>query len=242
MASPEASRRSHRAPRSARLLPAGPLAGLAACVAVFAVDAGLVAGHDTSFVDHPALTEAVHHRDSLLNSVMEAITASAEIPLVVLAVLVAAVLARRARSWRPIVLIGAAGVLSVAAATGVKDIADRTRPPHMYWLTQETGFSFPSRHTTMTAALLPVIAYLLCELIRSRLAKATVWGLAVVLIVLVGSSRVYLAVHWASDVLGGMALGGTVALLLVTGDRIVRGMRGPLPAGERAAESDTVHS
>lgn len=242
MARPDASRRRHRAPRAGRLLPAGPLAGLAACVAVFAADAGLVAGHDTSFVDHPALSEAVHHRDSLLNSVMKTVTASAEIPLVVLAVLVAAVLARRARSWRPIVVIGAAGVLSVAAATGVKDVADRTRPPHMYWLTQETGFSFPSRHTTMTAALLPVIAFLLCEVIRSRTAKAAVWGSAVVLVVLVGSSRVYLAVHWASDVLGGMALGGTVALLLVTGDRLVRGARGPLPAREQTAEDDTVRS
>ncbi len=239
MARPEASRRSHRAPRSARL-PAGPLAGLAACVAVFAADAGLVGGHETSFVDDPALSEAVHHRDSLLNSAMKVVTASAEIPLVVLAVLVVALLAWRARTWRPVVLIGAAGVLSVAAATVVKDLADRTRPPHMYWLTPETGFSFPSRHTTMTAALLPVIAFLLCELIRSRLAKAVVWGAAVLLIVLVGASRVYLGVHWASDVLGGMTLGGTVALLSVTGDRLVQGMRGPVPARERESAGDTV--
>lgn len=241
MAAPGAPRRSHRAPRSPARLPVGPLAGLAACVAVFAADAGLVGGHDTSFVDKPALSEAVEHRDALLNSVMKAITDSAEIPLIVLAVLVAAVLAWRARSWRPIVLVGCAGVLSVAAATVVKEIADRTRPPHTYWLTPETGFSFPSRHTTMTAALLPVLALLLCELIRSRLAKAVVWGAAVVLVVLVGSSRVYLGVHWASDVLGGMALGATVALLLVAGDRVVRGRRRPV-AEQESRESATASS
>jgi PAP2 superfamily protein len=241
MARSDASRRSHRVPRSARL-PVGPLAGLAACVAVFATDAGLVGGHDTSFVDHPALSEAVHHRDSLLTSVMKGVTDSAEIPLVVLAVLVAAVLAWRARSWRPAVLVGVAGVLSVAAATGVKDVADRIRPPHLYWLTQETGFSFPSRHTTMTAALLPVLALLLCELIRSRRARAVVGGAAVLGIVLVGTSRVYLGVHWATDVVGGMALGGTVALLVVTGDRVMRGSRRPLTAREETAAEDTVRS
>jgi membrane-associated phospholipid phosphatase len=168
------------------------------------------------------------------------VTASAEIPLVVLAVVVAAVLAWRARSWRPVVLVGAAGVLSVAAATVVKNIADRTRPPHMYWLTQETDFSFPSRHTTMTAARLPVIALLLCELIRSRAARAAAWGAAVVLVVLVGSSRVYLGVHWASDVLGGMALGGAVALLLVVGDRMVAAVRGVSGAPERRPAPDAV--
>jgi undecaprenyl-diphosphatase len=218
------------------------VAGLAACVAFFAADSGLVAGHDTSFVDDPALSEAVHHRDALLNTVMEVVTASAEIPLVVLSVVVAALLAWRSRSWRPVVLVGAAGVLSVAAATVVKNVADRTRPPHVYWLTQETDFSFPSRHTTMTAALLPVIALLLCELIRSRLAKAALWAAAVVAVVLVGSSRVYLGVHWASDVLGGMALGGSVALLLVVGDRVIAAVRGTSGEREQRRAPDTVRS
>jgi molybdopterin-guanine dinucleotide biosynthesis protein A len=62
MARSDARRTTHRAPRTRPRTPAGPVAGLAACAAVFAADSGLVAGHDTSFVDDPALSGAVHHR------------------------------------------------------------------------------------------------------------------------------------------------------------------------------------
>lgn len=204
---------------------------LAASATVFAADAGLVADGHAGWLDHPALTEAVEHRDGVLTTVMTAVTNAAEIPLVVLAVLVALVLARRARSWRPVLLVGAAGALSVAAATVAKDLALRVRPPMSYWLVHESDYSFPSRHTTMTAALLPLLAVLITDRLAARGAKAGVWVAVVACTVLVGASRIYLGVHWATDVLGGLALGLTVALAVLTADRLLRRRTGQADSG-----------
>ncbi|WP_158706348.1 phosphatase PAP2 family protein [Streptomyces sp. NRRL B-11253] len=188
------------------------------CLALFAVDADLMAGHHAWLIDRPLLAEAVEHRDGLLNTVMTAVTYAAEVPLMAVSVLVAVVLGRRTRSWRPLVLVGAAGVLSVLAATTAKDLTDRLRPPAAYWVIHESGFSFPSRHTTMAAALLPLLAYLLTAYVRSRPAVSALWATAFALIGLVGASRVYLGVHWATDVTGGFALGAAVAFALITAD------------------------
>ncbi|ATL29337.1 phosphatase PAP2 family protein [Streptomyces formicae] len=195
-----------------------PAALLLLSLSLFAADADLIADHHAWLVDRPLLAEAVEHRDGMLNAVMTAVTHAAEVPLLVMSVLVAVVLGRRARSWRPLVLIGAAGAGSVVAATVVKNLTDRIRPPASYWVVQETDFSFPSRHTTMAAALLPLLAYLVARQLRSRTAVASVWGAASALVALVGASRVYLGVHWATDVVGGMALGASVTLLLITVD------------------------
>lgn len=207
------------------------LAVLALFMAAFATDTDLVLGSHTSFLDQPALHEAVAHRDSALNTVMEGISDTAELPLAAVVFAAAAVLAWRRRSWQPVVLMAAAGVLSVLAATVVKDLTDRTRPPHGYWVVHETDFSFPSRHTTMAAALLFMLAFLLTQRLASRAAVGAVWVGALVLIVLVGTSRVYLGVHWATDVLGGFTLGTSLTLVLMALALSWRGGDGAAAAG-----------
>ncbi|WP_053802214.1 phosphatase PAP2 family protein [Streptomyces rimosus] len=212
--------------RSRPALVAVPATALLLCLVLFAVDAELIASHHAWLVDRPVLTEAAERRDGLLSTVMTAVTYAAEIPLIVVSALVAVVLGRRAHSWRPLVLVGAAGGLSVLAATAAKDLTDRLRPPATYWVVHESGFSFPSRHTTMAAALLPLLAYLLTMYVRSRPAVCVLWAAAFALIGLVGASRVYLGVHWATDVAGGFALGTAVALALITADRARHALTG----------------
>ncbi len=73
--------------------------------------------------------------------------------------------------------------------------------------------SFPSGHSTLSAATFLTLAAILASLEPERRAKAVVVGVAVLLVAAIGASRVYLGVHWPSDVLGGWALGATWALL-----------------------------
>ncbi|HPT88200.1 MAG TPA: phosphatase PAP2 family protein [Bacillota bacterium] len=81
----------------------------------------------------------------------------------------------------------------------------RERPP-LPWLTDASGYSFPSGHTLMSTITYGIIAYLLfVKDSRRKLHPAAIC--LFVLPVLVGISRVYLGVHFTTDVLGGWILG-----------------------------------
>lgn len=91
----------------------------------------------------------------------------------------------------------------------LKRIYARPRPPFEH-LVVETSYSFPSGHTMSSVVLYSLFVYFLWQ---SKLAK--VWKiigtvLAVLLIISISFSRIYLGVHYASDVLGGLLLGGFI--------------------------------
>jgi undecaprenyl-diphosphatase len=73
--------------------------------------------------------------------------------------------------------------------------------------------SFPSGHSTMAAATYLTLGALLSRVHPRRRMKAFLLGFAVLLTLLVGCSRVYLGVHWPTDVLAGWTAGGVWALL-----------------------------
>jgi membrane-associated phospholipid phosphatase len=77
-----------------------------------------------------------------------------------------------------------------------------TRPPA--GVEAGLGFSFPSGHASMSMAAAVVLSYVL---VREGLARRITLVLAPLLAILIGISRVYLDVHWASDVMGGWAIG-----------------------------------
>lgn len=95
----------------------------------------------------------------------------------------------------------------------LKELIGRPRPPGEH-LTYATGFSFPSGHAMISMAFYGFIAYLLWNNIPHQGGK---WGAALLglLIISIGLSRVYLNVHYASDVLAGFLLGGLWVWLFV---------------------------
>ena len=137
---------------------------------------------------------------------LNAITHLGEPGVVVgLAAVLAVVETVRTRSvWVvPFVLVVVAG--NGILTTTVKHLADRVRPT-LNPIAETLGPSFPSGHSSWSAAFFAAAALLLARG-RNRRVRAAVAGSAAGLVVMVAGSRVLLDVHWLSDVIAGVALG-----------------------------------
>lgn len=125
--------------------------------------------------------------------------------LTVLVVVVAFGLLLRGRRWL------ALGWVAACAGNGVlnlqlKSIFERVRPVHEHGFAVADGFSFPSGHSSGSVVVYGMLAYLAVRLLPARWHLLSVL-LAAALAFSMGASRVFLQVHWASDVLAGFASG-----------------------------------
>ncbi len=109
-------------------------------------------------------------------------------------------------------VLAATVLLADVSSEGLKMLYHRPRPdlvPHGSYV---YSGSFPSGHSTLSAATFLTLAMLIASLEPNRATKAMVYVLAMLLVLAIGVSRVYLGVHWPSDVLAGWCLGGAWAL------------------------------
>ena len=95
-----------------------------------------------------------------------------------------------------------------ATALVIKETVERARPERMYQAYAETGFSFPSGHATLAAAFYGFLIYLLWRMMPAGFARTASVSALALLIALISFSRLYLGVHYLSDVIGGLLLGG----------------------------------
>ena len=90
----------------------------------------------------------------------------------------------------------------------IKYLVQRPRP--VAQLIQETSYSFPSGHSIFAIILFSMLIYFYKDKIKNSFFKVSFIMINVFLILLTGVSRIYLNVHWFSDVLGGFAIGFAV--------------------------------
>lgn len=103
-------------------------------------------------------------------------------------------------------------ILSTMLNLMLKNIVERPRPIG-YRLIDETGYSFPSGHSMISAAFYGLIIYFIWKNVKNTKLKYISCILLAVLILLIGISRIYLGVHYASDVLGGFTI--SIAYLII---------------------------
>jgi undecaprenyl-diphosphatase len=203
---------------SSRLRRVKPLAWVNAVVLFTAISGFLLIAHEVADGEHLALDKAIMHSVQTVGSnrpdgtvwlaeLARDVTALGS--MIVLSALTMLVTGFLALSRR----FGAALFLIIAAAggqilnTALKLVYGRPRPETaLRWL-EIDSLSFPSGHATSSAVIYLTLAVLLARLTDNKERKAYLIGSALLLSFFVGLSRVYLGVHYPTDVVAGWALG-----------------------------------
>jgi undecaprenyl-diphosphatase len=132
---------------------------------------------------------------------------------IVAATLVGYLLAKRL--WTAAALVAAVYGIGFFWGSLAQELIKRVRPPQIDALIPvPSAFSFPSGHSITAMLLYGAIAFLAFRIGRRLWARVAVAAVCVVLIVFVGFTRVYLGVHWPTDVIGAWLLGGAWLALI----------------------------
>ena len=105
--------------------------------------------------------------------------------------------------------IGISIFINLCIATGLnlilKHVLQRPRPTD-YSIISESGYSFPSGHSMISMAFYGFIIYLIYKYVKNKYIKVSLITFLSILIILIGISRIYLGVHYTSDVLAGFLM------------------------------------
>lgn len=194
--------------------------GLALSIAVAAAAAATwtfagitqdVVGHEELALLDPRIHSwVIGHRSGALTGFFRIVTwlGATAVTIPVLA-LVGGTIALRRRSWAPVLDVVAVYGTAVLAHAVVAQLVHRGRPSAIDWLAPAGGWAYPSGHTTQAVATWGVLALLLA--VHASRRRRVLLGLsATSLALIVGASRIYLGVHWPTDVLGGATMSAAV--------------------------------
>lgn len=168
-------------------------------------------GLDTRILDY-----VVAHRSAGADAAFRALTELGSLHTVVpIAAVTALVLYRRRDVANAVLILGV-----VIAAELVSDVLKlafgRARPPAAEALVHATGHAFPSGHTTQATAFYGALAIVIARRGASRSFLRRIWCAAFAVAFAVGVSRVYLGVHWPSDVVAGWVTGACIVACAVS--------------------------
>jgi undecaprenyl-diphosphatase len=126
------------------------------------------------------------------------------------------------RRWRTLALVVGSTLGGTLVNSLLKRLFARPRPTVVPHLTEVMTESFPSGHAMLSAIVYLTLGALLAQLVQRRRLKAYLVGVALGLTLLIGLTRVYLGVHYPTDVLGGWMAGLGWALVTALVARAAR--------------------
>jgi undecaprenyl-diphosphatase len=169
-----------------------------------------VFNHESGPFDKPIRKWVLRHQVPILGAAFLAITKVASPGVIIPGTLAGAAWLSRRRGLPVAGAVMMSPAVAVAIFLGVKRIYRRKRPAGGKRLHQLT-YAFPSGHSTASAAIFGTASYVLWR--EDMIPRGFAIAASTVAPLLVGASRVYLDVHWTTDVLGGWSVGGLVAAL-----------------------------
>jgi undecaprenyl-diphosphatase len=183
------------------------LATLSACLLAFGMLAEEMASGELGSVDS-AVGDWLHsHATGFATALLTAVTRLGDSQVLLAVTLLAALALLLRHRVAHTALMGAALAGGEALNGALKAAFERPRPSFSDPLATAAGFSFPSGHAMVSLTVYGALAFVIAASVRSRRAQLLVLISAVILILAIGVSRIYLGVHYASDVLAAYSAG-----------------------------------
>ena len=134
----------------------------------------------------------------------------ANLAVIAVAAVIFLLIQRRAASAL-LLMVSLGGGLALSET--IKALFGRDRPPIAYRAMETLNASFPSGHALLSTVTYLTLGALLAQAMQRKRLRVFVFGVAVFLALIVGLSRIYLGVHWTTDVLAGWSLGAAWAMV-----------------------------
>ncbi|MDB5085782.1 MAG: pgpB [Bacilli bacterium] len=174
----------------------------------FGVVAILVGEHNMVRFDQAIASYVQSFESPPLTLVMQVFTTIGSTPVVIILSILSLFVLYKVLHYRMELILFIAVVVGSAVLNQVLKALFRRARPTVHRLAEASGYSFPSGHSMEAFALYGVLAFLLWRHLRTRLARTVLLVVSVVLIAAIGLSRIYLGVHYPSDVLAGYLASG----------------------------------
>ena len=179
-------------------------------LALFLLDLFLVLSNNIAWFDNAIYKFIISFKNDTLTDIFKFISFLSSTKVIILFNIIIAIIVLLSKRTN-LLLITISSISSGVINNLVKYIIKRDRPFGIA-LVNETFYSFPSGHSMISVLFYGMIIYMLIE--KNVKYKKIIIPLIIIYILLVGISRIYLGVHYASDVFGGYLLGGSILLML----------------------------
>jgi undecaprenyl-diphosphatase len=148
------------------------------------------------------------------------------VAFVIGAIIVAAIIFLRLKWRHAAIFLVLTMIGEVLLELALKLYFQRIRPEPFFNYPLPSTYSFPSGHALGSFCFYGVLAWLITRRIENRAAQILIWIVAAAIILLIGTSRIYLGVHYPSDVLAGYAAGFFWVLTVALTDSLIKKRRG----------------
>lgn len=185
---------------------------------VFILITTLVVTNNISSFDDNIYNMIFHLRNNFLDLFFKTITLCANtIPIICIVIILLLIVKDKYRY-----VLGITTITTLLSNQLIKHIIMRPRPDHLR-LIKQNGYSYPSGHSMISIAVYGFLIYYVYHKVKNKVLKIALIILLSLLIILIGISRIYVGVHYPSDVLGGYTLSLLIIIVVILGvDKYVK--------------------
>ena len=178
---------------------------------LFFIITTLVITNNISWFDDSFYNFIMSFRSNILDSILKSITHLGDTLIIMIIVVVMLIFLNK----KDRTILGSTTILTVGLNQGIKHLLRRPRPDHLR-LIKQGGFSYPSGHSMIAICVYGIMIYLINKKVENKKIKIILNILLALLILLIGISRIYVGVHYPSDVIGGYTLSIVILILNIT--------------------------